>query len=53
MDWSGGEGWVLINGERWHARAGASLLAGQKVHVIDRKGLTLVVEPERKSALPD
>ncbi|WP_407666738.1 NfeD family protein [Microvirga roseola] len=53
MDWSGSEGWVLVHGERWHARAAAPLVRGQPVHVVNRKGLTLVVEPAPDAMLPE
>jgi membrane-bound serine protease (ClpP class) len=43
--WAGGEGEVQALGERWHARAEGALLAGQKVRVVGRDGLTLRVEP--------
>jgi membrane-bound serine protease (ClpP class) len=43
--WDGGEGEVLVLGERWHARAARPLAPGQAVKVIERQGLTLVVEP--------
>jgi membrane-bound serine protease (ClpP class) len=45
--WHGGEGEVLVLGERWRARAAGPLAPGQAVKVIDRQGLTLVVEPFR------
>ncbi|MBZ6076065.1 NfeD family protein [Microvirga puerhi] len=45
VEWSGAEGWVMVNGERWRARAASSLLPEQQVRVVARKGLTLVVEP--------
>ena len=43
--WAGAEGEVVIHGERWHARAARPLAPGQAVKVIDRQGLTLMVEP--------
>jgi membrane-bound serine protease (ClpP class) len=43
--WDGAEGEVLVLGERWHARAARPLAPGQAVKVIDRQGLTLLVEP--------
>lgn len=45
VEWSGGEGWVLVNGERWRARATFPLMPAQQVRVVARRGLTLLVEP--------
>jgi membrane-bound serine protease (ClpP class) len=42
--WAGSEGEVLVQGERWRARASQSLQPGQSVCVIDRDGLTLLVQ---------
>jgi membrane-bound serine protease (ClpP class) len=47
LDWTGPEGHVLAHGERWRARGPAAPLArGQRVRVVGRDNLTLVVEPE-------
>jgi membrane-bound serine protease (ClpP class) len=43
--WDNGEGDVQARGERWHARSNAALEPGDRVRVVDRRGLTLVVEP--------
>jgi membrane-bound serine protease (ClpP class) len=43
--WAGTEGEVVVRGERWHARAARTLEPGQAVTVVDRHGLTLLVEP--------
>ena len=43
--WTGQHGDVLVQGERWHARAVQSLQSGQTIRVIGRDGLTLLVEP--------
>jgi membrane-bound serine protease (ClpP class) len=43
--WDGGEGRVLVNGEIWRARAQRPLEKGDRIRVIDREGLVLVVEP--------
>jgi len=43
--WTGQHGEVLVQGERWHARAVHSLQSGQMIRVIGRDGLTLLVEP--------
>lgn len=45
LDWSAGEGWVQLAGERWRARGPSALPAGTRVHVIGVDGLTLAVEP--------
>jgi membrane-bound serine protease (ClpP class) len=37
--------WVRVHGERWRARAGVPLAAGQRVRVTGLAGLTLQVEP--------
>jgi len=42
--WDGLEGEVLVQGERWRARAARPLVPGQGVRVTGRTGLTLVVE---------
>jgi membrane-bound serine protease (ClpP class) len=46
LNWSAAQGEVHIHGERWRARALAPLAPGQRVRVVGREGLTLVVEPE-------
>lgn len=48
LSWTGGEGEVLVQGERWHARSVRPLQPGQAVRVIDRQGLTLLVEEATK-----
>jgi membrane-bound ClpP family serine protease len=42
--WAGLEGEILVQGERWQARAAHALQPGQAVRVAGRKGLTLLVE---------
>jgi membrane-bound serine protease (ClpP class) len=42
--WSETEGEVMVQGERWHARATQSLQPGQVVLIAGRHGLTLWVE---------
>ncbi len=42
-DWDGREGWVIVEGERWRARADKPLQPGDKVRVVDVDGLVLVV----------
>jgi len=44
-DWDGRRGHVFVHGERWQARAGATLVPGQGVLVTAIDGLTLMVEP--------
>lgn len=41
------EGQIKIRGERWKAEARTKIRKGEKVKVIDRKGLLLIVERER------
>jgi len=45
----GKEGFVLFHGEHWKANSKATILPGQKVRVISREGLTLIVEPTRET----
>ena len=45
LDWSEGEGWVLMAGERWHARGADTLTPGAQVKVTGVDGLTLTIEP--------
>jgi membrane-bound serine protease (ClpP class) len=47
VSWGEGEGRISVGGEIWAARAGASLVKGQKVRVVGRTGLTLEVEAAR------
>jgi membrane-bound ClpP family serine protease len=39
---------VHLHGENWHARTSEPLKRGQKVRVVERDGLTLVVQQERE-----
>ena len=43
-DWDGREGWVIVEGERWRARADKPLQPGDKVRVVEVDGLILVVK---------
>ncbi|MEM8770024.1 MAG: nodulation protein NfeD [Pseudomonadota bacterium] len=43
-DWDGDEGWVIVEGERWRARADKPLTPGEKVRVVEVDGLVLVVK---------
>lgn len=42
------EGWVQVHSERWRARTRAPIVRGQKIRVVGRDGLTLIVEPDQK-----
>ena len=44
-----GEGKVFLLGEWWNARCGVPLRKGDKVKVVGREGMTLLVEPKRLS----
>jgi membrane-bound serine protease (ClpP class) len=46
VNWGGNEGRVHVQGEIWAARSSRSLAKGQKVRVVGRAGLTLVVEAQ-------
>jgi membrane-bound serine protease (ClpP class) len=45
VSWTGDEGSIQVHGETWAARSSHGLAKGQKVRVVGRTGLTLVVEP--------
>ena len=45
IGWTGQQGEVMVQGERWRARATGPLQSGQVIRVIGRDGLTLLVEP--------
>jgi membrane-bound serine protease (ClpP class) len=44
VDWSGTDGRVRVAGEIWRAHAATELPAGARVKVVDRNGLTLLVD---------
>ncbi len=48
IEFSGGEGWATVDGERWQVRAGQPLQRGQRVRVTRVDGLTLEVTPAVK-----
>ncbi|GJL90845.1 NfeD family protein [Hyphococcus sp.] len=50
-DWDGKEGWVVIEGERWRARADKPLSRGDRVRVIEVDGLVLVVKHAKAGGL--
>lgn len=43
-EWNGKEGWVIVEGERWRARADRPLERGDKVRVVEIDGLVLIVK---------
>lgn len=43
IEFSGGEGWASVDGERWRVRAAQPLHTGQRVRIIGIDGLTLEV----------
>jgi len=45
-----GKGKVFVHGEWWNARCGVPLKKGDRVTVVGREGMTLVVEPRRESS---
>ena len=46
LAWSGGDGKVQVGAERWNARSERPLVSGQRIRVVGRDGLTLLVGPE-------
>lgn len=50
-EWDGKDGWVIVEGERWRARADKPLAPGDKVRVIEVDGLVLVVKQAKASGL--
>lgn len=48
-DWDGKEGHVIVEGERWRARADKPLNKGDKIRVIEVDGLVLVVKQAKAS----
>lgn len=49
-EWNGKEGWVIVEGERWRARADKPLSRGDKIRVIEIDGLVLVVKQAKASS---
>ena len=45
LEFAGGEGWAVVDGERWQVRAAAALQPGQRVRVTRVDGLMLEVSP--------
>jgi membrane-bound serine protease (ClpP class) len=50
-DWHGREGWVIVEGERWRARADKPLHPGDKVKVVEIDGLVLIVKQAKAPGL--
>ncbi|MEM1396467.1 MAG: nodulation protein NfeD [Pseudomonadota bacterium] len=50
-EWEGGEGWVIVEGERWRARSDKPLQPGDKIRVVDVDGLVLIVRPLKAGGL--
>ena len=53
LDWSGGEGHALAQGERWQAQGEEVFVRGERVEVTDVKGLTLLVRRRQKRKQSD
>ncbi len=45
-----GQWWARVHGENWQVRSQADLQRGQRVRVVGRDALTLIVEPESQQA---
>jgi membrane-bound serine protease (ClpP class) len=45
LQWDGGAGRVLVNGEVWQAHSRQSMAPGARIKVVARDGLSLTVEP--------
>lgn len=52
LEFAAGEGWALIDGERWRLRATAALQPGEQVRVARIEGLTLEVAPLGQTQAP-
>lgn len=50
-DWNGKEGHVIVEGERWRARADKTLKKGERIRVVEVDGLVLVVKQAKASGL--
>lgn len=49
LDWSGGSGHVLAQGERWLARSTEAFSVGERAEIVDIEGLTLTLRRKRES----
>ena len=52
IEFAGGEGWALVDGERWKVRAATGLQPGQRVRITRVDGLVLDVRPEADANAP-
>ncbi|MBL4619094.1 MAG: nodulation protein NfeD [Marinicaulis sp.] len=50
-EWDGKEGWVIVEGERWRARADKPLSPGDKIRVLEIDGLVLIVKQAKAASL--
>ncbi|MGZ5132798.1 MAG: NfeD family protein, partial [Caldimonas sp.] len=50
IEFTGGEGWAEVDGERWKVRAAQALRPGERVRVTRVDGLTLEVSPVADAA---
>ncbi len=50
-DWEGGEGWVIIEGERWRARSDKPLKPGDRIRVVNVDGLVVTVKQAKAGGL--
>jgi membrane-bound serine protease (ClpP class) len=49
--WANGEGYVIVDGERWRAKSAAALSEGDPIRTVKLDGLLLVVEPASEAEL--
>ena len=49
--WDGKEGWVIVEGERWRARADKPLTPGERIRVVEVDGLVLIVKQAKSESL--
>lgn len=49
LTWTDGEGEVLVEGERWHGKSASHLRPGQRVRVVERRDLTLLVKSDSET----
>lgn len=50
MDWAGGTGTIMIDGERWKAVGAADFSPGDRVRITGVRSLTLTVVPADKES---
>ena len=50
-EWNGNEGWVIIEGERWRARADKPMKPGDRIRVVDVDGLVVVVKQAKAGGI--